>query len=673
MADTTPALIEKTRGDQPGQPTAAADQITGYVRRALNDMSRFRSMINYTQRLGACLRAREGLYEPSVLADIEKFGGSSVYARLTTNKIRGAASMLRSIFIQGERPWEIKPTPVPTLPDDIQENVDKLVQSELQNIQAQGGETPPQASIDNRRNQLLQAANDAARRQARQQAVESTRWMDDLLVEGSFYQALNAFLLDFVTLPLAVMRGPTAVMATKVKYIKGIPTKTRVPILKYFRIDPYDIMWSPGGTNVNEVDVIERMRMSVADLQAMVNLDGYDEDGIRSIIREYGESGYTEYEFHDQTRDDIQNQESQLFKTMIDVIAYTGVIPGRLLKEYGFTKIDDGPIDDDFVYLAQIWQCNRYLIKVHIDPDPRGRIPYYIANYEPVPGSLIGTALPEMMADIQETYNAALRALINNLAMASGPMVSVNLDRVPAGADATSIYPWKIWNFNTDPAATAGEKAVDFFQPNINSQEIMAVLSFLQQLADEVSAIPRYMTGSNNMGGAGRTASGLSMLMGNANRTMTSVAGSIDENVLEPVLQRTYDLVLLTTGTKILRGDESIEVQGATHAETRETDRMRMLEFLQYTNNPTDFGIIGVQGRAAVLRQVANTFMNGEQIVPSEAEIEAMVRQQQAAAQAAANGQAAVDAAGQAAAPEDQKTDPNAVAAETDNMHRVAA
>jgi hypothetical protein len=214
----------------------------------------------------------------------------------------------------------------------------------------------------------------------------------------------------------------------------------------------------------------------------------------------------------------------------------------------------------------------------------------------------------------------------------------------------------------------------------------MAVLSFLQALADEVSAIPRYLTGSEKVGGAGRTASGLSMLMGNATRTMTSVAGAIDSNVIAPLLQKTYDLVLLTTGATTLRGDETIEPRGATNAEKRETDRMRMLEFLQYTNNPTDLEIIGPLGRAAMLREIAETFLHGGSVVPPEHEMLAKMRAAEAQAQQAMQQQQAAQAAGgvapggggggppapgSPAKPAPAKGDNATLAEGTDNMHRT--
>ena len=103
-------------------------------------------------------------------------------------------------------------------------------------------------------------------------------------------------------------------------------------------------------------------------------------------------------------------------------------------------------------------------------------------------------------------------------------------------------------------------------------------------LADEISAIPRYMTGSaGGQGPEGRTASGLSMLMENAGKIMQSVAANIDADIFTPLLQRLYDTVLLTDESGRLQGDENIRVRGVTFANKRETERARILEFLQLT------------------------------------------------------------------------------------------
>ena len=78
-----------------------------------------------------------------------------------------------------------------------------------------------------------------------------------------------------------------------------------------------------------------------------------------------------------------------------------------------------------------------------------------------------------------------------------------------------------------------------FFQPTSNAQELMTVFDRFSQLADEVTGIPRYMTGDGMAGGAGRTASGMSMMIGNAGKTTKKTLMSIDMHVINPLLQAT--------------------------------------------------------------------------------------------------------------------------------------
>jgi len=656
-----------------GQPTEPAHMLRWEVQRVLEQMERFRKHIHLTERLNNCLRLREGQYDELQLRMIAEFGGSSVFARLTTNKIRGGAAMLRSIFIQGERPWDIDATPVPSLPEDIAQNVEQLVTVEAQTLQQSGQPIQPE-QLRGRIEQLTRAAGEAARKQARMEAIESARYIDDILVEGNFYESLNAFILDFCTYPFAVMAGPTAVMKTMVDYVEGKPTRTRKPVLMFRRVDPYDIMWGPGAMDFANAEIIERMRMTRADVNALIGLDGFDEQAIRSVLRDYGESGYSYWQFFEQIHEDAQNQGSRFYQMMIEVLLYTGTMPGWQLQDFGIPVPEGETLRRDYDYQVQAWICGEYTLKVQVDPDPSNRPPYYSAAYEPVSGSIPGTALPELIGDVQETYNATLRALVNNVGISSGPQVGINRDRWQAPNDQTvHITPWQIWEFDSDPSAPAGEKPIEFYQPQINAQELMGVLSYLQNMADEISGIPRYLTGSDKLGGAGRTASGLSQLMSNANRTMTSVAGGIDQNVIEPILRKTYDLVLLTTGTDVLRGDESIVARGATYAEERETDRMRMIEFLQATANPFDMQILGMNGRATLLRSVSEAFLKGNQtVVPSE---DTMMQMEEAQKQAAQMQQAAGAAQPQGQpnqpAPREQKDERNQTAQGSDNAMRT--
>ena len=66
---------------------------------------------------------------------------------------------------------------------------------------------------------------------------------------------------------------------------------------------------------------------------------------------------------------------------------------------------------------------------------------------------------------------------------------------------------------------------------------------------------------------------------------------------------------------------------GVNVAMQRETQRQRQLEFLQITANPIDSQIMGIRGRANVLRPVADGIgLEGENIVPPDEEIKAMMQ-----------------------------------------------
>jgi hypothetical protein len=223
--------------------------------------------------------------------------------------------------------------------------------------------------------------------------------------------------------------------------------------------------------------------------------------------------------------------------------------------------------------------------------------------------------------------------MVNNMSIASGPQVVVRDDLIAPGADGEDLYPWKRWHVTGDMLqgmSGQSQKPIDFFQPQSNAQELLGVYSRLGEIADELSAIPRHMSGANPGGGAGRTASGLAMLMGNASKILQTVAANIDRDVMEPALIMLFDMIMLTDVTGILNGDENIRVMGVNVALQRETQRVRQLEFLQITANPIDMQIMGIPGRAKVLRAVSNEIgLDGEGVVPPDDQLGQSIQQTQ--------------------------------------------
>jgi hypothetical protein len=175
--------------------------------------------------------------------------------------------------------------------------------------------------------------------------------------------------------------------------------------------------------------------------------------------------------------------------------------------------------------------------------------------------------------------------------------------------------------------ANNSKPPVSFFMPANNSQALIEVYKYLVEIADDVSAIPKYVGGGAS-GGAGRTASGLAMLMGNASKILQTVSANVDRDVMEPLLLQLSDLIMLTDTTGLLTGQEKISVLGVTVAVQRETLRQRQIEFAQATMNPTDMKIIGMKGRGELLRSISSTLgMAGQDIVPSADLLEKMTEE----------------------------------------------
>jgi hypothetical protein len=314
---------------------------------------------------------------------------------------------------------------------------------------------------------------------------------------------------------------------------------------------------------------------------------------------------------------------------IIEAVEFWGSASGFMLREWGMKDVED-----HVEYEVNCWKVGVHTIKAIKNPDPLGRRPYSKASWESIPGAFWGMALPEVMRDIQIICNGAARALSNNMGIASGPQVEISVDRLPDGENLTSMYPWKIWQTTSDRTG-GGQPAVRFFQPNMNAETLMNVLQYFQKVADEVTGVPNYVYGSANVSGAGRTASGLSMLMENAAKGIKQAILSLDKAISE-MLTRFYDHLMIYDSDTSIKGDMQIVASGVVGTLLKETQQQRRNEFMQLTANPFDMQIIGPAGRAVLLREAAKALnIDVDKIVPTPEEILMAQRAQlEAAAQA---------------------------------------
>jgi hypothetical protein len=254
---------------------------------------------------------------------------------------------------------------------------------------------------------------------------------------------------------------------------------------------------------------------------------------------------------------------------------------------------------------------------------------------EKIPGSIWGNTVHDHIEDCQDVCNSAMRALINNMAISSGPQVWVNIDRLPPGEKITQMHPWKIWQLLNDPMGSTAPP-MDFFQPTSNVTELLTTFEKFYAMADDISGIPRYMIGNEKIGGAGRTASGLSMLMDAANKLLKLSLANVDRDVIQPLIEIMFTYNMLYTPDPAIKGDVQVVARGAVSLSQKEVVQQRRNEFLTATANPVDLQIVGLEGRAALLREAAKGLdMPVDKLIPNEQKLAMMQAANQAAQQGA--------------------------------------
>jgi len=609
-----------------------------FLRDAFEAAKHAKDPIN-TQMLKA-LRQRNGEYEPTKIASIRKNGGSEIFMMLTEVKCRAAESWLRDILMDtGTPPWDLKPTPIPSLSEDDTQSIQDMLGDKVTQFIQELGAAPSVAEVQELEQVAAQELRFATLQKAQMRADKMTRKIEDQFAEGGFAEAFNEFITDLVTFNVAILKGPVIRNQRKLVWKKddsGVTIATSEEGLapEHDRVDPFKFYPEPGISKLSEGYCFEHHPLPRSALAALIGGEGYDDDAIRALLDQGAGTSWI-YTNETAQKDDQEKKFSTERRPtdIYDALEFWGKVSGKMLLEWGLTEeeIDDPSKEFD----ANVWMVGNFIIKAILNFDPLGEKPYAITSFIKNPGAFWGKGIPEIIEDIQSVANAAARALVNNMGIASGPQVEVNLERIPPNEDITQLHPWRIWQVLNDPLGGSAP-AVRFNQPDDHSAQLLAVYEKFSQLADDHSGIPSYLSGDLNVQGAGRTASGLSMLMGSAGKSIRQVVMHIDVDVLKVMVTRQFVYNMRFDEDESIKGDAQIIPRGAINLAEKDTVNTRRIEFLQATANEFDMEIIGKDGRAAILREIAKGLhMPVEDVVPSREKSAFGERALQSEAQAA--------------------------------------
>ncbi len=642
------AAIERAR---PQSPAPVVDNLAGFVRRrweAARDAKQ-----PHERRMLDALRRRKGEYDPAKLAAIRAAGGSEIFIGITGQKCRDAEAWIRDIDTPaGETPWAIDPSPVPELPPDEIDEIRREVLMRAQAMTAAG--MALEMSPEDYQDRIASRMRDEMQEEAKERARRMADLVETQMQAAKWNRVFRAFVGDLVTFPAACIRGPVIRRRKRMAWVQdGADWRADVADElrpEFDRVSPLDLYPSADATDMARSYMCEVMSMTRSDLAAMIGVPSFSEAAVRAALDEYDRGGARGdwLAYNDSERERVEGRDSARAGSDTDTmraLSYWGSVPGKWLTEWGLAGITDPQAE----YQVNVWLVGRHAVRAMLNDDPLGRDPYHITSFARVPGSFWGSGVPDLCEDAQDGANAAARALANNVAFASGPLTEMDVSRFPNGI-APPIQPWQ--RFEVDSyGVQRTDPAVRFYQAEMHGAELIGVIEFWLDKADQVTGIPRYMHGDQEATGAATTMGGLSMLMAASAKGLKDVLGNIDADVLEPAVERMIEHNNRYSTDPAVKGDLHARALGGNSMMMRERQAQMRSEFLDRTNNPNDMQIMGIEGRAELLREAVKPLelSDPEKVVPDEDALQQRLMQQQAAQQQAAMQQQAMSANAQQA------------------------
>lgn len=587
----------------------------------------------HTQMVNNLLQKR-GEYDVAKLADIRQLG-SDLFMMITDVKCRVALAMLKEVYFQsGEKPFSIEPTPQPKLSPEAEKLAEVAFMSQVGQIMAQlpmnqGDSMEVQQAIMNALPKFKDQFKTIIMDIAKEKASAMEMKIEDQLFEGDFYKSLAECISDIVNLKAGFIKGPVYRKRKTLSISEGTDGRGNRKISDeviptWDAPSPFDIFPMPGATNINDGGLFERLFYRRTDLQNMIGLPGFDEVVIREILRTFTDRGWHQWTWNEQERIEAEGRESAQYYNWdkIECLEYHDAVPGSLILEWVGTsedkvKVLGVTIDPDFDYNITTWLIDNWILAVRINDNPLGLKPYYKASYVEEKGSFWGRGLPETIPDAQSLANSAIRALQNNVGLASGPQVALNKDDLAPDQDASRIWPWKIWRFIKGTFSSSTEPFMQFYQASMHAAELINVYDKAAKIADEHSGIMAVTHGDPNVGGAGNTASGLSMFMGQQNRGIREVALVVDMNIITPMVTALYYENYELEDAMEYIGDVKIKAKGSSWLMLREQQALRLNDFLRATANPIDAPLMGLEGRKYGLKEAAkNLHLDASKLIP---------------------------------------------------------
>ena len=539
-------------------------------------------------------RNYRGLYGPDVqFTEAEK---SRVFIKVTKTKTLAAYGQIVDVlFANNQFPLAIEPT---ELPEGVVEDVhfDPKEPEELSSpygFEGDGMDFPAGATTQSLMEQLgpleekLQPVEEKLKKgpgktptaiefsPAMVAAKKMQKKIHDQLEESGANKNLRSSAFEMSLFGTGIMKGPFAVDK---EYANWNDTGEYDPMFKTVPQVSHVSVWNfypdPDANNMDEAQfVIERHKMSRTQLRNLKKRPYFREQVIDEVIM-FGENYNKKY-----WEDDLSDYAPEHGIDRFEVLEYWGMCDTEMLEDNGVEIPEELKSFDELQ--ANIWICNNRLIRMVLNPFKPAKMPYHASPYELNPYSFFGVGIAENMDDTQTLMNGFMRMAVDNAVLSGNLIVEVDETNLVPGQDL-SLYPGKVFRRQ---GGAPGQAIFGTKFPNVSSENMM-LFDKARQLSDESTGMPSFAHGQTGVTGVGRTASGISMLMGAASGSIKTVVKNVDDYLLRPLGEGFFRFNMQFDFDPEIKGDLEVKARGTESLMKNEVRSQRLMQFLQIASSP---------------------------------------------------------------------------------------
>jgi len=586
-------LEENSLGLEDGSPetNASLDGLVGWIEGRYNRSNDSRQ--SDETRWLTSYRNYRGLYGPDVqFTDNEK---SQAFIKITKTKVLAAYAQVVDVLFAGSKfPIGIDPSynpvgvsgPIHFDPKEVtEEKLNEMTGGEAKSSTIARPELlknsgPLADQLSRVEDQLREGAGRTPTALTFEPAKEAARKMErtihDQLEESEANKHLRSTAFEMCLFGTGILKGPFALQKEYPKWgeegeydpiFKTIPKVEAVSIWNFYP--------DPDARNMAEAEyVIERHRLNRSQMRALKRRPFFRGEAIEEAI-EFGPNYAPHY-----WEDTLEDNEASASIERYEVLEYWGVVDAEVAEEAQLDLPDE--VSESEEVQINAWICNGQVIRLVINPFTPIRIPYHSVPFELNPYSFFGIGVAENMEDTQEIMNGFMRLGVDNAALSSNLLIEIDETNLVPGQDM-SVYPGKVFRRQ---AGAPGQAIFGTKFPNVTG-ECLQMFDKARQLADEATGMPSFAHGSTGVMGVGRTASGMSMLMGAAAQNIKAVVRNVDDYLLAPLGRSLFSFNMQFNFDKSIRGDLSVVAKGTESLMRNEVRSQRLLQFMQMTGNPS--------------------------------------------------------------------------------------